>query len=326
MKVASEEQVARVTVSADAALLQPVIEFVGRMTHQLGLIDDEHIEGAVELVCLNVIEHAFGPEEEGSLDVYVLRGAGGRGGRGQGAALRLQPPAKRRGRNGAGGVAPGLRRGALRKPRTTWKQGRATKASPPRRRQGASARRRTPQYRGGTRRIRGCSAGDQDDASGGILRALALCLPVVRLQLRLGLYLLSGQDQGAAGEGPDALLRRRDAGGRVRGPPGRQPGTLRFARRGGRAGGGRPALSGAPSLPQDEDLHGGAVGETRHVRAIQRGHRRTSVQPAGEPTIGSEGDRVPAWLYTCLRLVQADRGGEGGKARVSGAVLHARAG
>ena len=76
MKVASEEQVARVTVSADAALLQPVIEFVGRMTHQLGLIDDEHIEGAVELVCLNVIEHAFGPEEKGSYDVYVLRGPG----------------------------------------------------------------------------------------------------------------------------------------------------------------------------------------------------------------------------------------------------------
>ena len=76
MRVTSEEQVARVTVSADAALLPPVIEFVGRMTHQLGLIDDEHIEGAVELVCLNVTEHAFGPEEEGSLDVYVLRGAG----------------------------------------------------------------------------------------------------------------------------------------------------------------------------------------------------------------------------------------------------------
>src|SRR5918995_3022135 len=76
MKVASEEQVARVMVSADAALLQPVVEFVGQMTRQLGLIDDEHIEGAVGLVCLNVIEHAFGPEEEGSLDVYVLRGAG----------------------------------------------------------------------------------------------------------------------------------------------------------------------------------------------------------------------------------------------------------
>jgi len=76
MKVASEEQVARVTVSADAALLQPVIEFVQQMTHQLGLIDDEYIESAVELVCLNVIEHAFDPEERGSLDVYVLRGAG----------------------------------------------------------------------------------------------------------------------------------------------------------------------------------------------------------------------------------------------------------
>src|SRR5919112_696303 len=76
MKVVSEEQVVRVTVSADAALLPPVIEFVKQMTLRVGLIDAEHIEGAVELVCLNVIEHAFGPEEEGSLDIYVLRGAG----------------------------------------------------------------------------------------------------------------------------------------------------------------------------------------------------------------------------------------------------------
>ena len=76
MNVVSEEQVARVTVSADADFLPPVIEFVGRMTRQLGLVETGQIEGAVELVCLNVIEHAFGPEEEGSLDVYVLRGAG----------------------------------------------------------------------------------------------------------------------------------------------------------------------------------------------------------------------------------------------------------
>jgi len=76
MKVASEELVARITVAADAGLLQPVIEFVGRMTRLLGLVDSRQTEGAVELVCLNVIEHAFGPEEEGSLDVYVLRGAG----------------------------------------------------------------------------------------------------------------------------------------------------------------------------------------------------------------------------------------------------------
>ena len=76
MKVVSEEQVVRVTVSADAALLPPVIEFVKQMTLRVGLVDAEHIEGAVELVCLNVIEHAFGPEEEGSLDIFVLRGAG----------------------------------------------------------------------------------------------------------------------------------------------------------------------------------------------------------------------------------------------------------
>ena len=76
MKATPEEQVARVTVSADAGLLGPVIEFVDQITHRLGLVDAEQIEGAVELVCMNVIEHAFGPEEDGSLDVYVLRGAG----------------------------------------------------------------------------------------------------------------------------------------------------------------------------------------------------------------------------------------------------------
>jgi anti-sigma regulatory factor (Ser/Thr protein kinase) len=76
MKVTSEEQVARVTVSADAGLLRPVIEFVGRMTHRLGLVDAGQIDDAVELVCMNVIEHAFGPDEEGTLNVYILRGAG----------------------------------------------------------------------------------------------------------------------------------------------------------------------------------------------------------------------------------------------------------
>jgi anti-sigma regulatory factor (Ser/Thr protein kinase) len=76
MKVTSEEQIARVTVSANAGFLPPVIEFVGRMAHRLGLVDIDQVEAAVGLVCMNVIEHAFGPEEDGSLDVYVLRGAG----------------------------------------------------------------------------------------------------------------------------------------------------------------------------------------------------------------------------------------------------------
>jgi anti-sigma regulatory factor (Ser/Thr protein kinase) len=76
MNATPEEQVARVTVSAEAGILQPVFEFVGRMTARLGLADAGRMEAAVGLVCMNVIEHAFGPEEEGSLDVYVLRGAG----------------------------------------------------------------------------------------------------------------------------------------------------------------------------------------------------------------------------------------------------------
>ncbi len=76
MKATSEEQIARVTISADAGVLPPVIEFVKEMTLRLGLGDAEHVDQAVELVCMNVIEHAFGPEEEGSLDVQVLRRAG----------------------------------------------------------------------------------------------------------------------------------------------------------------------------------------------------------------------------------------------------------
>jgi hypothetical protein len=71
-----EERVARVGVSADAGLLPPVIEFVKQMAQRLGLTDAEGMEGAVELVCTNVIEHAFGSDEGGSFDVYVLRGPG----------------------------------------------------------------------------------------------------------------------------------------------------------------------------------------------------------------------------------------------------------
>jgi hypothetical protein len=76
MKATPEEPIARVTVSADAGFLPPVIEFVKQMTGRLGLGDAEPVERAVELVCLNIIEHAFGPEEEGSFDVQVLRRPG----------------------------------------------------------------------------------------------------------------------------------------------------------------------------------------------------------------------------------------------------------
>ena len=75
-KATPEEPIARVTVSADAGFLPPVIEFVRQMTRRLGLSNAEHMDQAVELVCMNVIEHAFGPEEQGSFEVQVLRRPG----------------------------------------------------------------------------------------------------------------------------------------------------------------------------------------------------------------------------------------------------------
>jgi anti-sigma regulatory factor (Ser/Thr protein kinase) len=76
MKTTPEESIARITVSADAGFLPPVIEFVKQMTRRLGLGDAEPVDRAVEMICINVIEHAFGPEEEGSFDVEVLRRPG----------------------------------------------------------------------------------------------------------------------------------------------------------------------------------------------------------------------------------------------------------
>src|SRR5215210_5781245 len=76
MKVTPEESIARVTISADTGFLPPVVEFVKQMTLRLGLGGAEHVDRAVELVCLNIIQHAFGSEEEGSFDVEVLRRPG----------------------------------------------------------------------------------------------------------------------------------------------------------------------------------------------------------------------------------------------------------
>ena len=41
-----EEQIASVTFSADSGLLEPVLEFVGRMIQRLGLVDTGHLENA----------------------------------------------------------------------------------------------------------------------------------------------------------------------------------------------------------------------------------------------------------------------------------------
>ena len=73
-----EKLIARVTVPANAGFLTPVIDFVRHVTHRLGLrgAATEHLDRVVEAVCRNVVEHAFGPDDEGRYDVYVLRRPG----------------------------------------------------------------------------------------------------------------------------------------------------------------------------------------------------------------------------------------------------------
>lgn len=69
------ELVARVTVSADAGLLPPVVGFVGETARLLGLMDEdaENLDRIVGVVCQNIIEHAFEPGEDGRYDVLVVR-------------------------------------------------------------------------------------------------------------------------------------------------------------------------------------------------------------------------------------------------------------
>lgn len=71
-----EELIARVTISADADFLPPVIDFVGHTANRLGLDEAGHLDRAVEVVCRNVVEHAFGPADDGRYDVLVLRRPG----------------------------------------------------------------------------------------------------------------------------------------------------------------------------------------------------------------------------------------------------------
>jgi anti-sigma regulatory factor (Ser/Thr protein kinase) len=73
-----DKQVAAVTVLADAELLPAVVDFVKRTANQLGLRGKaaEHLGRVVETICRNVIDHVFGPDEEGRYDVYVFRQPG----------------------------------------------------------------------------------------------------------------------------------------------------------------------------------------------------------------------------------------------------------
>ena len=70
-----EQLAARVTVSAEAGFLPPLVDFVRQTAHRLGLRDEaaEHLDRVVEVVCRNVVEHAFEPGHDGGYDVLVLR-------------------------------------------------------------------------------------------------------------------------------------------------------------------------------------------------------------------------------------------------------------
>lgn len=73
-----EKPVVHVTVSADAGFLPPVVDLVKQTAHLLGLRDEaaEHLNRVVEIVCRNVIERAFEPDDDGRYDVLVLRRPG----------------------------------------------------------------------------------------------------------------------------------------------------------------------------------------------------------------------------------------------------------
>ena len=73
-----EEQIARLTVAAAAELLPPVADFVRQTARRLGLTGEAstHLQEAVEAVCRNVVENAFGPDDDGRYEVFVLRRPG----------------------------------------------------------------------------------------------------------------------------------------------------------------------------------------------------------------------------------------------------------
>ncbi len=73
-----EQQIARITVVAKVEFLPAITSFVRDVSTKLGLTggDVERLELVVEEACMNVIEHAFDPGEQGAFDVVILRKPG----------------------------------------------------------------------------------------------------------------------------------------------------------------------------------------------------------------------------------------------------------
>ena len=74
----NENQIARLKVLAKVEYLSDVIGFVGELSRTLGLDKKQakHLELVTEETCLNVIEHAFDPDESGFYEVIVERQPG----------------------------------------------------------------------------------------------------------------------------------------------------------------------------------------------------------------------------------------------------------
>lgn len=74
----NENQIARLIILAKVEYLSDVISFVGELSRKLGLDKKQakHLELVTEETCLNVIEHAFDPEENGIYEVCVERQPG----------------------------------------------------------------------------------------------------------------------------------------------------------------------------------------------------------------------------------------------------------
>ncbi|MBN2463707.1 MAG: GNAT family N-acetyltransferase [Dehalococcoidia bacterium] len=73
-----EQQVARVTLVAKVEFLPAVASFLREISNKLGLAGNDigRLELVVEEACMNVIEHAFDPDEQGYFDVVILRKPG----------------------------------------------------------------------------------------------------------------------------------------------------------------------------------------------------------------------------------------------------------
>jgi anti-sigma regulatory factor (Ser/Thr protein kinase) len=76
--VSNENILARLTLKNRADYIQSAVQLVKTIVSKEGLSDRQilHLETATEEACLNVIQHAFEPGEEGSFDLYIIRPPG----------------------------------------------------------------------------------------------------------------------------------------------------------------------------------------------------------------------------------------------------------